>query len=374
MTDEKLALLELVTYIDVNVLKAANIERTLLPLQKKYSVYDNLKIFDETSLDSLREEHGDEIIEGALITGNEWANIIETIKNDPELRQLLVHDFFVYKQPNDKEVNLQIAYENPDTREGIVTFKGTSGREEWEDNVHGLHLSDTPCQQRALEFFDKQAEVFDELTVVGHSKGSNKAMYITIVSEHANKISKCVGIDGQGFSNDFLDKYSDQIRENGSKITNYYVSSDFVNILMKQVDNSKQISCKGYEMTNALQAHSPDSVFERDNSGNLLIKDNNPSFVQLEDRDEKMKTIQGFVAYLMDNNQNEKLTRMGNYLAPIIGASLGGAKEDNRPSFIQKSEKFVGTLGLALKDPVASLQIAGAVLGYTVKEKILPAI
>ena len=42
---------------------------------------------------------------------------------------------------------------------------------------------------------------YTELTVTGHSKGANKAMYTTIM---CNNVTRCVSFDGQGFSKEFL--------------------------------------------------------------------------------------------------------------------------------------------------------------------------
>ena len=366
MTDEKLALLEHVTYIDSNVLEAANIDMAMLPIKERDTVAHILKRFDDEAINNLRnyrdKRTGKDIIDGTLMTGKEWANIVETIKHDEELSKLKVRDVSHYESGINKKVNLQIAYDIPDTKECIITYKGTSGRTEWEDNVRGLYLAKTPCQEQALEFFDKQAKSHDKLTVVGHSKGANKAMFVTIASRHADKIDKCVAIDGQGFSNQFLETYANEIKEQGDKITNYYVSSDFVNILMKQVPNSQQVPCKGFNMTSPLQAHCPDSIFERDAAGDLLLNKGNPSFYKMEDREESMKVIQGFVSYTMDNRPLDKLERIGNYLAPIAGATLGGEKE--KPGFIDKIKNKLVLTGLILRDPMAAADVLKAVHEY----------
>ena len=77
---------------------------------------------------------------------------------------------------------------------------------------------------------------FTELTVTGHSKGGNKAMFVTIL---CNNVIRCVSFDGEGFSKEFLSDNNKiaSILERSSLITNYSLSSDFVHILLYQLRN-----------------------------------------------------------------------------------------------------------------------------------------
>ena len=51
---------------------------------------------------------------------------------------------------------------------------------------------------------------YDSITVAGHSKGGNKAQYVTVLSD---KVDRCISMDGQGFSQEFIDKYYAEIQK-----------------------------------------------------------------------------------------------------------------------------------------------------------------
>ena len=136
MTDEKLALLEHITYIDENVLKAAGIEDKLLKLAHNNTIEYALKSFDDKALDNLRNyrkktlfnignEEKQNIVDGALISGKDWANIIETIKSDEELKNLVVRDSEQITTKKGKKYNLQICYQDPISKQGIIKAPST---------------------------------------------------------------------------------------------------------------------------------------------------------------------------------------------------------------------------------------------------------
>ena len=334
MTDEKLALLEHITYIDENVLKAAGIkDEKILTIKPDKPVQELLDRFDDKALDNLRNyrkktlfnignEEKQNIVDGALISGKDWANIIETIKSDEELKNLVVRDSEQITTKKGKKYNLQICYQDPISKQGIITYKGTTGYEEWDDNVKGIYLKDTPCQDNALKFFQRNEKAFDDIVLVGHSKGANKAMYTTIVSD-SDKISKCVGMDGQGFSNEFFEGYEAQIEKHGSKITNYSVDRDFVHVLMKQIPNSEQKYCEAYGVLNGAQFHSPFTMFKsQDGKMDLTGPDNSPVFVDTNEN-RNIALLRKFTTHLMDERKTKDVQKIANYLGPIAGELIG---------------------------------------------------
>ena len=333
MTDEKLALLEHITYIDENVLRVAGIPSKILDIQDKSTVEYILKDFDDKALDNLRNyrkktlfnignEEKQNIVDGALISGKDWANIIETIRSDDELKNLVVKDSEKITLNDKREYNLQICYQDPVTKQGIITYKGTTGYEEWDDNVKGISLKDTPCQDNALKFFQRNEKAFDDIVLVGHSKGANKAMYTTIVSD-SDKISKCVGMDGQGFSKEFFEGYEAQIEKHGSKITNYSVDRDFVHVLMKQIPNSNQKYCEAYGVQKWTQFHSPFTMFKSQNGKmELNGSDKSPVFVNTNEN-KNTALLRKFTTYLMDKGKPEDVEKIANYIGPLVGDLLG---------------------------------------------------
>ncbi|PHU38984.1 hypothetical protein CSX00_12995 [Pseudobutyrivibrio ruminis] len=333
MTDEKLALLEHITYIDENVLKAAGIEDNLLELDQNKTIEYALKSFDDKALDSLRNyrkktlfnignEEKQNIVDGALISGKDWANIIETIRSDEELKNLVVKDSEQITTKKGKKYNLQICYQEPVTKQGIITYKGTTGYEEWDDNVKAIYQKDTPRQDNALKFFQRNEKYFDDIVLVGHSKGGNKAMYTTIVSD-SDKISKCIAMDGQGFSNEFFEGYVAQIEKHGSKITNYSVDRDFVHVLMKQIPNSDQKYCEAYGVLNGAQFHSPFTMFKsQDGKMELNGSDKSPVFVNTNEN-RHTALLRKFTIHLMDKGKPEDIEKIANYIGPLVGDLLG---------------------------------------------------
>jgi len=92
-----------------------------------------------------------------------------------------------------------------------VAFSGTD-QGEGIDNGEGMYVQSTFNQRMAAEYYDKCYEAYGDfdgknVTVVGHSKGGNKAMYTTMSASHADSIDSCVALDGQGFSQEFLDSW-----------------------------------------------------------------------------------------------------------------------------------------------------------------------
>lgn len=141
-----------------------------------------------------------------------------------------------------------------------VVFRGT-GSGEWIDNGEGLSgipeentyntyidgkLSDstviqndyaTDQQVEALNWFNEIASKNGwnkdtNITVSGHSKGGNKAQFVTINSD---LIDNCYSFDGQGFSPEaiksFKEKYGMKYEERRQKILCFAADNDYVNVL-----------------------------------------------------------------------------------------------------------------------------------------------
>ena len=141
-----------------------------------------------------------------------------------------------------------------------VVFRGT-GSGEWIDNGEGLsgipeentynayvdgELSGTTTvandyatdqQVEALNWFNQIASEngWDEstnITISGHSKGGNKAQFVTINSD---LVDNCYSFDGQGFSPEALkaleDKYGIKFDERRQRILCFATDNDYVNVL-----------------------------------------------------------------------------------------------------------------------------------------------
>ena len=169
----------------------------------------------------------DQIDYGGGLTREEAEELIQAIQNDPELASLEVSHY------TDGEIRAA-CFVNPETNEAVIAYRGTGPLyEAWDDNCQGGYLSDTDMQKQALAFAQECAQDYDNITVTGHSKGGNMAQYVTVLM--GDKVDRCVSFDGQGFSDEFLTKYADEIEANRSKIRSVCSYNDYVNILLTPI-------------------------------------------------------------------------------------------------------------------------------------------
>lgn len=130
-----------------------------------------------------------------------------------------------------------------------VVYRGT-GDGEWPDNGIGMTQSSTIQQERALDYFEtvverEQISVEQKLVVTGHSKGGNKAKYVTMSTRYDNLLDACYDIDGQGFSektiNGWKDEYGEEYETRRARITGIYGENDYVNVLGTSIVPENQI-------------------------------------------------------------------------------------------------------------------------------------
>ena len=307
LTDEQIMLLEQLTYLEDKVAREADV--VLGPYD---SVESLLRQFDEDALAEL--EDSDEQFEG-LISGKQWAAIIRQIQNDPELYSLDIAGkddsvpAICFTDPND-----------PDS--AVVAFKGTTGQKEWWDNGSGFGLSDTEKQKEALEYIENLP--YNSITVTGHSKGGNKAQYVTVLSD---KVDRCISMDGQGFSQEFLDRYYAEIEKKGGSITNYYLDGDFVSILLFPVPGSAQVCIEGDDSIILEKNHVPSSFYRyyQDEDGYWHILENksgDPALV-IGTREEVMVYLHELTVFLLNVMPEEDKRKAGDYIGNILAILMG---------------------------------------------------
>lgn len=320
LTDNELCALEQLCYLDNNVAKAAGVNSTTGSNIKGKTVSQILANYDEAALKRL-ESLGNTTIDGALTSAAEWASIIRYLKKS-KMKDLVVTDLFMQKDTNK---SLAICYKDPKSKnnDAIVAFKGTTGDDEWADNASGFNKSDTQCQKDALDFIESLP--YSNITVTGHSKGSNKAMYVTITS---NKITRCVGFDGQGFSKEFIDRYWAEIQKKGHLISNYSLATDFVHILMFPIPNSNQIYCKAFGVDDVGQHHSPNSFFVTDSKGNIIFDENGCPQVIITDEDESMKILHNFTTFILNNAKPNEKDAITNFMSNLLSKCFSSSADE----------------------------------------------
>lgn len=255
LTTEQLSLLETLTYLDNEG-----------PFKKLSKAKKGQTI--ESFLMSFNGPIEDEKMYHSFISGKDWKRIITRVLNDKKLCSMKIQATEI-----DKDYGGESCLFLGDNNEAIFAYRGTAPLE-WEDNVKGAapiqkkdgtgFENDTECQKKALDWY--QNTVINEgienrnKIVIGHSKGGNKAKYITIMDPSVNK---CVSFDGQGFSDEFIEENKNIIEARGAYIENHNIDNDFVNILLNDVGNATFY--KAFDIGSFKRNHCP-HVFYQDNA------------------------------------------------------------------------------------------------------------
>lgn len=205
----------------------------------------------------------------AMIKGSEWKRMIQEIKSDPTLAHMKIVNTHV-DQAEGSGGGFSAVFVSESTGDAVVAFQGTAGRE-WNDNLIGGNATDTAQQKNALDWYKDVYKEYGldqyEVTVTGHSKGGNKAKYITLLDD---TVDHCVSFDGQGFSDKFMEKYEEQIAANQHKIHNHNLEYDYVNILLNDIGEKTYYS--GHNVDNFAENHSPSKFLGQDEEGNLVME------------------------------------------------------------------------------------------------------
>lgn len=210
---------------------------------------------------------------GSYITGEDWTQMLNAIKNDPQLKEVQLVAKHSDTGP-DSGGGFSALFADPSTGEAIVVFRGTADGE-WRDNFLGGAATGAPDgvstaqQQNALDWYQSlDLDAYSSVTVTGHSKGGNKAKYITVLDD---SVTRCVSFDGQGFSDEFIRKYASQIRQNQGKISNNNVDYDYVNLLLNDIGSETFYQGQNYGKGGFLENHCPNTFFGVDEAGNLIM-------------------------------------------------------------------------------------------------------
>lgn len=261
---------------------------------------------------------------GSYMTGADWENIITAVKNDPVLMSMEIVDTYVDNNNKGSGGGVSAVFKNPDTGEAVVAFRGTAS-EEWKDNFVGggpTGTADgvsTQQQLNALEWYQSlDKSDFNSITVTGHSKGGNKAKYITIMD---NSVDRCISFDGQGFSDEFIEKYQDKIASNQDKIHNHNVNYDYVNILLNDV--GEKTYYRGYELGEGgfLENHCPNTFLNFKKDGTFSISS--------VSQGKEMKEMDQFLNSYLRSLPSEKKADALAFIGEIAEMGLGGELDTN---------------------------------------------
>ena len=262
------------------------------------------------------------------MTGQEWQNVIEEIRGNENLAHLKMTEY----QLKDAEGKvLAYVYENPKDHSAIVTFKGTTGAREWKDDVTAAGIADSPCLEEALDFINSLP--YDKITVVGHSKGGNKAQYVALLSD---KVVRAISLDGEGMSKQFLEKYAPEIKANAGKIKCYAYSGDYVHELGFEIPGAEYHYVEGHEPNNMVLNHGAYTMFSFDENGNLCFVIADP-----DKENEYVKRIRSLANYLINQTQDQG---DWNKLESLTGTILSMISSGNFDSDEEKYKAIIETL------------------------------
>lgn len=196
-----------------------------------------------------------EVREGLTIN-----EILKEIKEHPDYREGGIHhgEYTVLKEaaenPEIGEMILQCqsnhmgydsgtaacTFKKPGENSYYVIYRGT-GDGEWPDNGIGMTKPTTMQQERALSYFEEVVEALeigkqDHLVVSGHSKGGNKAQFVTMETRYGALVDVCYSVDGQGFSEGAISRWQERYGEEEyekrrEKLYGIHGENDYVSVL-----------------------------------------------------------------------------------------------------------------------------------------------
>lgn len=135
-------------------------------------------------------------------------------------------------------------FKSPGENSYYMVYRGT-GDGEWPDNGIGMTSSATMQQERALSWFEEVVETLelgeqDHLVVTGHSKGGNKAQFVTMETRYDSLVDVCYSVDGQGFSESAISRWQERYGEEEyekrrEKLYGIHGENDYVSVLGNSV-------------------------------------------------------------------------------------------------------------------------------------------
>ena len=260
--------------------------------------------------------------------GIDFKNIIEAIKLNKDIMDLKILDANI-DMAFGGGLGLSCLLLNEKDNEAVVAFRGTA-KAEWIDDFLGANQVDSLQQINALEWYNK---IYDKhnlknyyITITGHSKGGNKAKYITLLNDTVNR---CISFDGQGFSDKFIIHYKKEILERQNKIENHNVDFDYVNVLMNDV--GKKIFYYGfnYGAGGFAESHAPNTFFNFTKPGIFKIE------VNPNGQREEMDAIHQFFNSMIRSAKDDKERSKNNKLVgDLVEKAFSIGQEIDTASFI----------------------------------------
>ena len=170
-----------------------------------------------------------------------------------------------------------------DADSAVIGFRGSESindqvKYDWVYADFGLLNSISTAQQASaaeyMEYINNKFNYSDYVTS-GHSLGGNLSSHAVLTAPDDMNVVKGYSFDGPGNSDEYLERYRDQIEKNGDKITHFQWSD--VGVLLNMIPNSdcKQVlaDCEYYPkkiISDILEVVKNDSI-DKDKKSELLL-------------------------------------------------------------------------------------------------------
>ncbi len=129
-------------------------------------------------------------------------------------------------------------------RKKVIAFRGTDRTLiGWKENFELAYMKEVPAQESAATYLNREIGVFSgKVTVCGHSKGGNLAVYAAsrLKGIKQSRLSRIVNFDGPGFNFSRLPRSSFSKCE--GKVVNYVPEESIVGVLLETVGERNVIT------------------------------------------------------------------------------------------------------------------------------------
>ncbi|ORX83245.1 hypothetical protein BCR32DRAFT_267129 [Anaeromyces robustus] len=254
------------------------------------------EFIDEIDLDKIIDDFD---YCNSFIMGIDYKNLIMAIQNNPSLLNCIIAEPHI-DQAYGGGGGVSCCFISKEHNEAVVAFRGTA-LNEWEDDCVGANQIDSLQQVNALEWYKSiysklHLEDYD-VTVTGHSKGGNKAKYITVLND---TMTRCISFDGQGFSDKFMEHYKKEIIEKQKIIENHNVDYDYVNVLLNDIGKKTYYVGFNYGIGGFIESHCPNTFFNFKENGEYQLE------VNTNGQPPEIQVLDQFINSLIRSNINEK--------------------------------------------------------------------
>ena len=255
-----------------------------------------------------------------MTTMAERRNVIIAAMRDPFLMEMKI--LIVYIDDSEEVASTNAVFLSESTPDAVFVFRGTDTRNslaQWKDNFYAANATDTPHQIKALEWYRKYVSEYDlsplEVTVTGHSKGGNKAKYITILDD---SVDHCISFDGEGFSDKFFEKYKREILLRSDRIQNHMVNYDYVSPIMNDVGSSMYYHGHNYGTGRFVENHMVNTFMKFDEEGDFKMEvDENGKPAEIMVLDE---FINSYLRSMDDERRGSALATFGSIASTLMNA------------------------------------------------------